>query len=227
MLKIFPKALPTYVLDFCKKIQENGGDAWIVGGWVRDYFLKEKSVTDIDIEVFGLPYDALKVLCKPICKAEFPKFGVLKCEGMDLSLPRIEYCIGKRYNSFKTVLLPSLSFRKAALRRDFTVNALAWNPITCKLQDPFDGINALKTKQLYPIRKRFIEDAYRILRAAQLMGRFGFVPTKPLIQLCLKLKSPILSKAHIKRTLNCLKAAPYSDTAWQFLEQISWTKFLK
>lgn len=227
MLNVFKKNLPIHVLDFCKKIHQNGGDAWIVGGWVRDCFLKEKSVSDVDIEVFGLSYDVLKTLCKPICKAEFPKFGVFKCEGMDLSLPRIEYCIGKHYNSFKTSLLPNLSFRKAALRRDFTVNALAWNPIICELQDPFDGINAIKTKQLYPITQRFTEDAYRVLRAAQFMGRFGFVPTKPLIQLSLKIKSPILSQTHIKRMLNCLTTAPYAHTAWQFLEQISWNKFLK
>ena len=213
MFNRFQKNLPIHVLDFCKKIHENGGNAWIVGGWVRDCCLNEKSVSDVDIEVFGLPYDALKTLCKPICKAEFLRFGVFKCEGMDLSLPRMEYCIGKRYNSFKTILLPNLSFHKAALRRDFTVNALAWNPITCKLQDPFDGIKAIKTKQLYPITKRFSEDVYRVLRATQFISRFGFVPTKPLINLILKIKSPILSQAHIKRTLDCLNNAPYSKAA--------------
>jgi tRNA nucleotidyltransferase (CCA-adding enzyme) len=227
MLKIFQQNLPTHVLDFCKKIHANGGEAWIVGGWVRDCFLKEKSVSDVDIEVFGLPYDVVKILCKPICKAEFPKFGVFKCEGMDLALPRIEYCIGKRYNSFKTVLLPNLSFRKAALRRDFTINALAWNPIRYELRDPFHGVNALKTKQLYPISKHFTEDASRVLRAAQLIARFGFVSTKPLLQLILKIKSPILSKTHIKRTLNYLNTEPCANAAWQFLEQISWAKFLK
>ena len=226
MLNGFQQNLPAHVLDFCKKIHENGGEAWIVGGWVRDCFLKEKLVSDVDIEVFGLPYDALKTLCKPICKTEFPKFGIFKCEGMDLSLPRIEYCIGKRYNSFKTILLPHLSFRKAALRRDFTINALAWNLIRYELRDPFHGVNAIKTKRLYPISKRFTEDAYRVLRAAQLIARFGFVPTKPLIYLSLKIKSPILSQAHIKRTLDCLHTAPYSNIAWQFLEQIHWDNFL-
>ena len=226
MLNSFQQKLPTHILDFCKKVHANGGEAWIVGGWVRDRLLKEKSVSDIDIEIFGLSYNALKTLCKPFCKMEFSKFGVFKCEGMDLSFPRIEYCIGKRYNSFKTILLPHLSFRKAALRRDFTVNALAWNPMTCKLQDPFEGLKAINTKQLYPISQHFTEDAYRVLRAAQLIARFGFVPTKPLISLSLKIKSPILSQAHIKRTLDCLHTAPYAHTAWQFLKQIHWDTFL-
>ncbi len=226
MFNIFQQNLSTHVLDFCKKIHANGGNAWIIGGWVRDCFLKEKSVSDVDIEVFDLPYDVLKTLCKPICKAEFPKFGVFKCEGMDLSLPRIEYCIGKRYNSFKAILLPNLSFHKAALRRDFTINALAWNPITCELKDPFNGVSAIKTKQLYPINKRFTEDAYRVLRATQLIARFGFASTKPLIHLISKIKFPVLSQTHLKRTLDCLNAAPYSDAAWQFLEQIHWSKFL-
>ena len=69
MFNRFQKNLPIHVLDFCKKIHENGGNAWIVGGWVRDCCLNEKSVSDVDIEVFGLPYDALKTLCKELLKS--------------------------------------------------------------------------------------------------------------------------------------------------------------
>ena len=226
MLKIFQQNLPNSVLKFCKKIQENNGEAWIVGGWVRDCLLGVTSASDVDVEVFHLTYEQLKLLCKNICKESFPKFGVFKCEGMDLSLPRIEYCIGKRYNSFKTILFPHLSFHKAALRRNFTLNTLAWNPITCKLRDPFNGQKAIKTKQLYPVTQRFSEDPYRVLRAAQLIARFGFSPTKLLVQIITKIKSPILSQKHIRQTLDCLNVAPYSNMAWQFLEQIHWNKFL-
>lgn len=227
MFKIFQQNLPTSVFDFCKKVHEHGGSAWIVGGWVRDQLLKIESISDIDIEIFYLPYDVIKKLCKSICQEEFPKFGVFKCEGMDLSLPRIEFCTGKRYNSFKTILLPHLSFHKAALRRDFTVNTLAWNPIKHEFLDPFNGVDALKTKQLYPVSKRFVEDSYRVLRAAQLIARFGFTPTEPLFRLIAQMKSPVLSPKHIKQTFDCLSFAPNKDAAWQFLEQIHWSRFLR
>ena len=225
MLKDFQQKLPSSVWDFCKKVHANGGEAWLVGGWVRDRYLKVNSESDSDIEVFHLTYDQVELLCKDICKEAFPRFGVFKCEGMDLALPRIEHCTGKRYNHFKTILSPHLSLRKAALRRDFTVNTLAWNPISNALKDPFNGLNAIKTKLLYPVTRRFTEDPYRVLRAAQLITRFNFAPSQYLIRLIKTIKSPILAKAHLKRTLDCLNTSPYKDEAWQFLEKIGWIHF--
>lgn len=226
MNKNFQKSIPTRILNFCKKVYENGGEAWIVGGWIRDHFLDIQSTSDVDIEIFHLTYDEVRIVCKDFCLAEFPKFGVFKCEGMDISLPRIETCIGKHYNSFKTILLPHLSYRKAALRRDFTINSLYWNPLTCELMDPFWGRKDIQLKYLRPISERFKEDAYRVLRAAQFIARFGLSPTKTLVDYIRMMKKPILSKNHIKYTLDCLNKAPNREAAWSFLEQIHWAKFL-
>lgn len=220
------KDLNPSAIEICQRINNNGGKALIVGGWIRDCLLGIPS-SDIDIEVYQLSYNQLKDLFKEKIIEQYPKFGILRFENnIDISIPRIEICIGKRYNDFRITLCPNLNFKASAQRRDFTVNAMGFAPLTSKFFDPFNGYNDLIAKQLKPISNHFVEDSYRVLRAVQLIARFGFSTTPKLLQLAQKMSPESLTKGHIKRTQDCMRQSPYLSECINFLKQINWPKKL-
>ena len=66
-------------------------------------------------------------------------FTVYKVGDIDVALPRRESKVGRGHKGFEVVGDPRLSAEEAARRRDFTVNAIAWDPLTDDYVDPFDG----------------------------------------------------------------------------------------
>ena len=180
----FPIKSPpnSIVITLCQQIKQQGGKALIVGGWVRDAQLNISESSDIDLEIYHLTYVQVQNLFKDKIVAQYSKFGVLKLkDNIDVSLPRQEVCIGQKYNDFQITLCPNLDFRLAAKRRDFTLNAMGFDPLSLEFFDPYKGYRDLLKKALRPISVHFMEDAYRVLRAVQLIARFGFSPTDELI----------------------------------------------
>ena len=219
----FEKFLPPLVHRLAIDILNAGGQCVIVGGWIRDRLLPIPidGTTDIDLEVFGLLYEKLYSLCKKYkIVAAYPHFGIIRLKNIDLSLPRTEILLGKKYNDFQVKLNPYLTFSQAARRRDFSVNAIGWNFLTQEVLDPFDGINAIKQKCLIPLTNHFKEDSYRILRAAQLIARFNFNPSKLLITLAQQMNPSVVSKYHIQQTKNVFQKANYKKAATDFLRKI-------
>lgn len=220
------KSLNSSIIEICQQINNNGGKALIVGGWVRDCLLGILS-SDVDIEAYQLSYNQLKNLFKEKIVEQYPKFGVLKLKNnIDISIPRIEECIGKKYNDFRITLCPNLYFKTSAKRRDFTINAMGFAPLTSEFFDSFSGYNDLAAKQLKPISHHFVEDSYRVLRAVQLIARFGFSTTPELLQLAQQMSPESLTENHIKRTQNYMQRSPYLSKCINFLEQINWPKEL-
>jgi tRNA nucleotidyltransferase (CCA-adding enzyme) len=90
-------------------------------------------------------------------------------------LPRRESKTGRGHRAFEVEGDPHLSFEDAARRRDFTVNAIAWDPLTDEYIDPFHGREDLAARVLRAVDARtFGEDSLRVLRAAQFAARFEF-----------------------------------------------------
>lgn len=213
----------------CARFKGLQGHGVIVGGWVRNRLLRSPldPKEDVDMEVFGIAYDALSSLLKDILVEAFPRFGVLRLKNhMDVSLPRVERCTGANYNDFHVQLKPQLSFKEAAYRRDFTVNALGWDPLERRFYDPFGGLEDLQTRQLRPISEHFKEDSYRVLRAAQLIGRFNFRATPLLLTFAQHMSPQNLSLKHIQKIQQKLSQNPYKDAAHAFLKQINWDSIL-
>ncbi len=155
-------------------VRDAGGRALIVGGWVRDRLLG-RHAKDIDIEVFGLPADRLKSLLTPIGAVNTvgESFTVYKVAGLDVSLPRRESKVGRGHKGFEVTGNPNLSIEEAARRRDFTINAIAWDPLTGAYLDPFGGRADLAQRILRVVDPRtFGEDSLRVLRAIQFAARF-------------------------------------------------------
>jgi tRNA nucleotidyltransferase (CCA-adding enzyme) len=100
-------------------------------------------------------------------------FTVYKVEEVDVSLPRVESKIGRGHRAFAVTGDPTLNPRDAARRRDFTINAISWDPLTGELEDPFNGQQDLQRRLLRVVDKdTFADDSLRVLRGVQFVARF-------------------------------------------------------
>jgi len=156
-------------------VRAQGGRALVVGGWVRDRLLGLAS-TNVDIEVFGVPAEALRVLLEPFGRVEAvgASFQVFKVADVDVSLPRRDSKSGRGHRGFAVTGDPSMSIEEAARRRDFTINAISWDPLTDEYLDPFRGRDDLSRRLLRMVDpSTFPEDSLRVLRAVQLAARFS------------------------------------------------------
>ena len=159
------------------------------GEFVEDT-LKACHGNDFDLEIFKASpdqvLDALKAvgIDLELAGAAFPVYRVCGCSEIQISYPRLEECTGDKHTDFKLTVDPEMSFKAAALRRDFTVNALGWNWRTHKLHDPYGGLGAIIHRELIPVSHKFTEDALRVLRAFKFIGRLGYTPSSATLHFC-------------------------------------------
>lgn len=156
-------------------VRAASGRAIVVGGFVRDRLLGLEA-KDLDIEVFGIPAEQLPGLVAPFGRVQAvgQSFPVFKVGPIDVSLPRRESKTGRGHKGFTVHGDPRLPFPEAARRRDFTINAIGWDPLTDEYLDPFDGRADLQSRQLRVVDPRtFGDDSLRVLRGVQLAARFG------------------------------------------------------
>ncbi len=165
---------PAAAEEIARAVQARGGRALVVGGWVRDRLLGIES-KDIDIEVFGILASDLAVLLQPFGRVEpiGQSFPVYKVGAIDIGLPRRESKAGRGHKGFAVEGDPSMSFADAARRRDFTINAISWDPLTDEFIDPFGGRADLERRVLRVVDPQtFADDSLRALRAVQFAARF-------------------------------------------------------
>ena len=179
-------------------VRDAGGRALIVGGWVRDRLRASAGSArqlpkDIDLEVFGIPEDHLSRLLTEFGRVEAvgQSFAVYKVVGgsgsgaIDVALPRRESKAGRGHKGFKVLGDPSMSFEEAARRRDFTVNAIGWDPLTDTYEDPFGGRTDIDRRVLRVVdAETFGDDSLRVLRAIQFAARFEFSLADDTTDLC-------------------------------------------
>jgi tRNA nucleotidyltransferase (CCA-adding enzyme) len=173
-------------VEMARAVDAAGGRALIVGGWVRDRLMGRAS-KDIDLEVYGIGAEPLKVLLGDFGPVNTvgESFTVFKVADVDVSLPRRESKAGRGHKGFVVHGDPSLSPVDAARRRDFTINAISWDPLTDRCEDPFDGRGDIERRTLRAVDpSTFGDDSLRVLRAVQFAARFEFVLDPGTAQLC-------------------------------------------
>jgi tRNA nucleotidyltransferase (CCA-adding enzyme) len=156
------------------RVAAQGGRALCVGGFVRDRILGLES-TDLDIEVFGIPQERMPGLLSEFGRVEpiGQAFPVYKLGHIDIALPRRESKVGQGHKGFAVQGDPAMSFEEAARRRDFTINAIGWDPLTDEYRDPCHGREDLERRILRIVDpKTFADDSLRLLRALQFAARF-------------------------------------------------------
>lgn len=194
----FEPDLPKRLLSIAHEIREAGGRAFLVGGWVRDALLG-KDCRDYDVEVYDLTQDELVPILKKYGRTNLvgKAFGVIhlamKGLSLDFSFPRTESKVGYGHRGFVVHTDEKLSFKEAALRRDFTINAMGMELPELTLCDPYGGIDDLKKGLLRHVGPAFVEDSLRILRGVQFASRFALTLAPETVELCKTLSLADLS----------------------------------
>jgi tRNA nucleotidyltransferase (CCA-adding enzyme) len=183
------------VLQICRAIGGAGGRGLLVGGLVRDRLMGKPS-KDYDLEVYRLPSDVLRAVLE--------QFGTVNTVGefftvykltlksehdepleVDISLPRRETKTGPGHKSYLIAGDPLMPVEEAARRRDFTINAILYDPLTEEMLDPFHGIEDIQNRIIRAVDPRtFVEDSLRVLRAMQFAARFEFEIEPKTKELC-------------------------------------------
>ena len=203
MENLFNLQVPEKILEIASEIRKAGGRAFLVGGFVRDVLLGNTDSRDFDIEVYDLEQESLLQILKSFGRTDIvgKAFGVfhLSMRGLslDFSFPRTESKVGYGHRGFLVETNPNLTFKEAAYRRDFTINAMGMELPEMKLCDPYGGEHDLKERLLRHVGPAFSEDSLRILRGVQFASRFELTLTQETIELCRTLSLSDLSVERI------------------------------
>lgn len=161
--------------EICLKLRSHGFEAFLVGGCVRDILLK-KEPKDFDIVTNASSEDIESIFSKTIPVGK--KFGIIivRHEGHNFEIATFrkdsEESDGRRPKSISRG-----TKKEDSQRRDFTINALYYDPVEEKIIDLVNGKQDIKNKIIRFIgdpEKRIKEDFLRILRAVRFKNNLGF-----------------------------------------------------
>ncbi len=161
-----------------KKLIDNGHEAYIVGGAVRDIILGKKP-KDFDITTSANPKEVMTIFKDYSLKLNGLRFGTV---GILMPDKTIEVTSYRKDGDYYDNRRPKkVTFTKDVTedlkRRDFYINAILMD-IDGKILDPLGGMQDIKDKKIRAIGNpyhRFKEDALRILRAIRFSGQLGFL----------------------------------------------------
>lgn len=221
--------------DIFKTIGESadelGLEAYVIGGFVRDFFLKRGSPKDIDIVAVGSGISLAQKVASKLGGTPkisiFKNFGtaMIKHDGIELEF------VGARKESYhrdsRKPVVEDGSLEDDQKRRDFTINALALsiNKTTFgDLLDPFDGIQDLERQLLRtPLdpNTTYSDDPLRMMRAVRFATQLGFIIALPSLQAITENKErlKIISQERIVDELNKIMLTPKPSTGFALLHK--------
>ena len=170
--------LPKEIQEILKRLKEADFEAYAVGGCVRDFILNREP-DDWDITTSASPDQIQKIFPKSLYENKFGTV-VVDTGSQDPRLKEIEittYRVEEKYTDKRHPDVVKFSGRVEddLARRDFTINAIAWDGE--KFIDPFDGQKDIKGKLIRAVgdpRKRFDEDSLRLMRVVRIGTQLGF-----------------------------------------------------
>jgi putative nucleotidyltransferase with HDIG domain len=173
--------IPKEVIAVVALLKHEGFSAHLVGGCVRDVILG-RTPKDWDVTTKASPEDIQRIFPHTFYENAFGTVGVVNDEATDETLRVIEVTPYRLESGYSDKRHPDAVEFAATLeedlaRRDFTVNALALDPLTGDIVDPFGGQRDIEQKILRAVgdgRARFSEDALRIMRAVRLSAELDF-----------------------------------------------------
>lgn len=208
--------MPAYALEALDVLNVGGFEAWFVGGCVRDALLK-RPVSDIDITTNALWTDVEQLFSTRgyATRETGVKHGTLTVIVQDHPIEITTFRTDSSYadgrHPDKVTFVRNIE--ADLTRRDFTINALAYNPER-GLIDSVGGLTDLENRTIRAIGepyKRFNEDALRILRACRFSSQLGFSIEADTMLAMEKLKTTmcVLSSERVAKELEKLLLGPY------------------
>jgi len=157
---------------------------YLVGGAVRDELL---GITpgDRDWVVVGATPEQMHAQGFRAVGRDFPVF-LHPHTGEEYALARTERKSGRGYRGFVVQSDPAITLEEDLLRRDFTINAIARDPLSQQFIDPYGGIRDIEQRVLRHVSAAFVEDPLRVLRAGRFLARltpYGFTLAEETAQL--------------------------------------------
>jgi tRNA nucleotidyltransferase (CCA-adding enzyme) len=175
-------AVPGDVVELCRKLRDAGFEAWVVGGAVRD-LLRGAAAKDFDVATSAQPADVTRVFTRKRTIPTGEKHGTVTVlterggekEHVEVTTYRGEgaYSDGRRPDA--VVFVRSLD--EDLKRRDFTMNAIAYDPLADTLADPYGGQRDLAARLIRAVGdplERFLEDGLRAMRAVRFAAQLEF-----------------------------------------------------
>ncbi len=221
---------PEEILEACRVLNSAGWKSYLVGGSIRDIILN-RDIKDFDITTDAEPNDVKKILKKTVDTGL--KHGTVTVYINDFSIEITtfrkdgEYSDGRHPDSVSY----TTSLNDDLIRRDFTMNAICYNPIDKSFFDFFDGVSDIQQKLIKAIDtpvKRFREDALRMMRAIRFSCQLNFTienRTFDAIKECSELLKKI-SKERIRDELNKILTSNTPNIGLFFLEQGELIKYV-
>jgi tRNA nucleotidyltransferase/poly(A) polymerase len=159
-------------LQILFRLQDNGFEAFFVGGYVRDMFL-DKENDDVDISTSASSDEIMRLFTDQKLDLVGKSFGVVLVNGIEVATFRKDRYFGL---SDKAVEITTGTMTEDAERRDFTFNALYLDPFTHQIFDFFGGVKDLQNKVVKFVgnpKDRIREDPNRIIRACRFLTKIG------------------------------------------------------
>lgn len=166
---------PEPLLQVLARLQQAGHEAWLVGGAVRDRVLG-RPAGDWDVATSAEPEEVMALFPRVVPTGlKHGTVTVVEGEPIEVTTFRVdgEYTDGRRPDSVRF----TRSLEEDLARRDFTVNAMAWDPLADRFADPFGGRHDLDRRLIRAVGDpvaRFTEDGLRPLRAVRFAAVLGF-----------------------------------------------------
>ncbi|CAN5767529.1 HD domain-containing protein [soil metagenome] len=173
--------VPKEVRDVAEGLRTAGFEAYLVGGCVRDLLI-DRRPKDWDITTNAKPEDIQRIFPDSFYTNDFGTVGVLR-ETDDERLKIIEVTPYRTESVYSDKRRPDAvefgqSLEEDLARRDFTINAIAYDESKGQLIDPYKGQKDIELKVLRTVgvaADRFEEDALRLMRAVRLVAELEFV----------------------------------------------------
>ena len=180
MLRMKNLDIPADVENVSRKIEEAGFEAYVIGGCVRDTLLG-KTPKDWDLTTNAHPADIQKIFPDSFYENEYGTVGV-KTRSGEATLAVVEVTPYRKEGAYSDARRPDtvefgVSLEEDLKRRDFTVNAIAYRVKTGEFVDLHEGQEDLKKRLIRAVgepKRRFEEDALRMMRAIRLSAELGF-----------------------------------------------------
>lgn len=174
--------IPEEVSRVTKALKNAGFEAYLIGGCVRDLFMNRKP-KDWDITTNAVPEEIIPLFPKTFYENKYGTVGVVDENVSDETLKIIEVTPYRLESSYSDHRRPDqVKFSESIFddlkRRDFTINAIAYNPDSGEVVDPYFGLADLAKGVIKTVgdpKDRFFEDGLRILRAIRFHVQLGFV----------------------------------------------------
>lgn len=211
-------------LKIIKRLNEAGYTAYFAGGWVRDFIMNHPS-DDIDIATDAPPEAIIRLFPKTILVGVAFGVVVVVLNGHQFEVATfrkdLEYVSGRRPEGIE-----HSSAEEDALRRDFTINGMFYDPIHDKIIDYVNGKQDIEQGIIRTIgsaHERFAEDRLRMVRAIRFASRFGFEiheETKQAIQTHANTLFPAVAMERIWQEFNKMTKSPRFDQAILDMHQL-------